>query len=75
MLHWESQTHQCGTCTTYPVPAEEACEDRGAEQISFHVFKYKVSLHQDGKECCHLKLVQKRATIGKFHHLFYVSVL
>jgi hypothetical protein len=50
MPHWECQTLQWGTCTTYPVPVEEACEDVGAEQILFHVYEYKVLLHQDGKE-------------------------
>jgi hypothetical protein len=68
--HWECQMLQCGTCTTYPVPAEEAHEDEGAELILFHVYEYKVSLHQDGKEHCRLKLVQKRAMIGKSHCLF-----
>ncbi len=57
MPYWECQMLQCGTCTTYPVPVEEAREDAGAEQILFHVYKYKVSLHQDSKEHCHLKLV------------------
>ncbi len=40
--HWECQTLQCRTCTTYPVPAEEACKDADAEQILCHVYKYKV---------------------------------
>jgi hypothetical protein len=64
--HWECQTLQCSTCTPYPVLMEEAREDAGAEQISFHVDEYKVSLRKDGKECRQLELVQKRATIGNF---------
>jgi hypothetical protein len=73
--HWECQTLQCGTCTTHPVLAEEAPEDAGAEKISFHVYECKVLLCQDGKECCHLEIVQKKVTIGKFHCLFYVPAL
>jgi hypothetical protein len=42
--HWECQTLQCGNCSDYPVPTEEAREDAGAEDISFHVYKYKVLL-------------------------------
>ncbi len=41
---------KCAKCKEYPVLAEEACEDAGAKLISFHVYKYKVSLHKDGKE-------------------------
>ena len=68
-----SVKHSISTCTSYPVPAEEAREDAGAEQILFHVYKYKVSLHKGSKERWELKLVvQKRATIGKFHRLYYV---
>lgn len=68
-----SVKHSISTCTSYPVPAEEAREDAGAEQILFHVYKYKVSLHKDSKERRQLKLVvQKQATIGKFHRLYYV---
>jgi hypothetical protein len=48
--HWECQTMQCGNCWAYPVPAEEAREDAGAEDICFHVYEYKVSIQQGGKE-------------------------
>jgi hypothetical protein len=57
------------------VPAEEAREDEGAKQISFHVYEYKVLLRQDGKEHRQLEIVQKRAVIGKYHCLFYVPAL
>ena len=40
--HWECQTLQCANCKEYPVPAEEAREDAGAEDILFHVYEYKV---------------------------------
>ncbi len=63
--HWECQTLQCGNCKEYPVPKEEAREDGAAEDISFHVYKYKVSLRKDGKEHRRLELVQKRTMIGK----------
>ncbi len=52
---------------TYPVPAEEAREDAGAEMISYHVYEYKVLLRANGKEHWRLELVQKRTTIGEFH--------
>ena len=42
VLHRECQTFQYSTCTSYPVPAEEAHEDAGAEKILFHIYKYKV---------------------------------
>jgi hypothetical protein len=71
--HWECQTLQCANCKEYPVPAEEAREDAGAEVISFHVYEYKVSQRKDGKERRRLELVQKRTTIGKFHRLFLWS--
>jgi hypothetical protein len=61
---------QCGTCTTYPMLAEEAHEDAGAKKILFHVYDYKVLFFQDSKKRRHLKLVQKRATIGEFHYFF-----
>jgi hypothetical protein len=51
---------QCGNCWAYPVLAEEAREDAGAEDICFHVYEYKVSIRQDGKERQRLELVQKR---------------
>ena len=73
--HWECQTLQCSTCTLYPVPAEEAREDAGAEEITFHVYKYTVLLRKDGKERRRVELVQKRATIGEFHQLYYVLAL
>ena len=41
------------------------------EDISFHVYKYNVSLRKDGKEWRRLKLFQEHAKIGKFHHLYY----
>ncbi len=49
MPHWECQTLQCGNRMLYPVPAEEAHEDAGAEQILFHVYKYNVSVCKDRK--------------------------
>ena len=73
--HWECQTLSCGTCTPYPVPAEEAREDEGAEMISFHVYEYFTSLCADGKERRQMELVQKRTTIGQFHREFYVPML
>ncbi len=57
------------------MPAEEAREDAGAENISFHVYEYKVSLRKDGKEQRRLELIQKQTTIGKFHRLFYGPAL
>ena len=73
--HWECQTLQCANCKEYPVPAEEAREDAGAEDILFHVYEYKVSQQKDGKERRRLKLVQKRMKIGEFHRLFYGPAL
>jgi hypothetical protein len=73
--HWECQMHQCSNCKEYPVPNEEAREDRAAEEISFHMYKYMVSLRKDGKERRRLELVQKRTTIGEFHHLYYWPAL
>jgi hypothetical protein len=60
-----------GACKAPPVPEEEAREDAGAEEISFHVYEYKVSKWLDRKERRRLELVQKRASIGEFHHVFY----
>ncbi len=54
------------------MPAEEARKDAGAEDISFHVYKYKVSKQLDGKEQRRLELVQKRTKIGKFYCLYYL---
>jgi hypothetical protein len=54
--HWECQMLQCSNCKEYPVPKEEAREDRAAEDISFHVYEYKVSLRKDGKECRWMEL-------------------
>jgi hypothetical protein len=65
--HWECQTLQCGNCSDYTLPAEEACKDAGAEDISFHVYKYKVLLRAVGKEWQQLELVQKRTKIGELH--------
>ena len=65
--HWERQTLQCSNCSDYPVPAEEARKDGGVEDISFHVYKYKVLLHADSKEWRQIELVQKRTKIGVFH--------
>ncbi len=45
------------------------------EDISFHVYKYKVSLRKDGKECKRLELVQKCTTIGELHRLYYWPAL
>ncbi len=45
------------------------------EDISFHVYKYKVSLCKDGKERRQLELVQKRTKISKFHCLYYWPAL
>jgi hypothetical protein len=73
--HWECQTLQCGNCSDYPVPAEEARKDAGVEDISFHVYEYKVLLRADSKERQRIKLVQKRTKIGVFHRLYYVPVL
>ncbi len=75
MPHWECQTLQCSNCSDYPVPAEEAREDARAEDISFHVYKYKVSLCADGKEQQRIELAQKRMKIGAFHRLYYVPTL
>jgi hypothetical protein len=66
---------QCSNCKKYPVPKEGTQEDRAAENISFHVYEYKVTLHKDGKEHKQLELVQKRTKIGKFHCLYYWPVL
>jgi hypothetical protein len=44
MPHWECQTLQWGNCKEYPVPKKETQEDGAAKNISFHVYKYKVSL-------------------------------
>jgi hypothetical protein len=73
--HWECQTLQCGNCKEYPVPNEEAREDGATEDISFHVYKYKINLCKDGKERRQLELVHKRTTIGKFHRLYYWPAL
>ncbi len=75
MLHWECQTLQCGNCKEYPVPKEEAREDVAVEDISFHIYEYKVSLCKDGKERRQLELVQKHTTISKFHRLYYWPAL
>jgi hypothetical protein len=66
VLHWECQTLQCSDCKQYPIPKEEAREDAGAENISFHVHEYKTSLRKDGKERRWLELVQKHCKIGEF---------
>ncbi len=75
MPHWECKTLQCGNCSDYPVPTEEAHKDVGAEDISFHVYKYKVLLHADDKERQGLELLQKRTKIGVFHRLYYLPAL
>lgn len=46
--HWMCQTLQIANCKEYPIPKEEAREDAAAEDISFHVYKYKVSMRKDG---------------------------
>ncbi len=48
--HWDCQTLKCKKSKKYPVPDEEAYEDAGAKDISFHVYEYKVLLRKDGKE-------------------------
>jgi hypothetical protein len=62
--HWECQTPQCSNCKEYPIPKEEAQEDGVTEDISFHVYEYKVSLRKDGKERRQLELVQKCTKIS-----------
>jgi hypothetical protein len=69
--HWECQTLQCKDCKPYPVPKEEAREDAGAEEISFHIYEYVTSLRKDGKPRKRLELKQRRASIGKFHREYY----
>jgi hypothetical protein len=61
--YWECQTLQCSDCKEYPVPKEEAREDADAENISFHVYEYKMSLRKDGKEQRRLELVQSIAKL------------
>ena len=74
--HWEFQTLQCSDCKQYPVPKEEAREDaKNADNISFHVYKYKKLLRKDGKERSQLELVQKHCKFGKFHCLHYWPAL
>ena len=73
--HWKCQTLLCADCKEYPVPKEEAREDTAVEEISFHVYEYKVSMRKDGKERRRLELVQKRAKIGEFHRLYYGPAL
>ena len=75
MPHWKCQTLQCADCKEYPVPKKEAREGAAAEEILFHVYKYKVSVRKDGKERRWLELVQKHAKIGDFHHLYYGPAL
>ena len=69
--HWECQISACKDCKPYPVPKEEAREDPAAEQISFHIYEKVTSLRRDGKPRTRLELMQKRASIGKFHREFY----
>ena len=73
--HWMCQTLQSANCKEYPIPKEEAREDAAAEDISFHVYKYKVSMRKDGKERRWLEPIQKRAKIGEFHQLYYGHTL
>jgi hypothetical protein len=75
VLHWECQMLQYGACKAPPVPEEEAQEDAGAEEISFHVYEYKVSKWLDGKERRRLELVQKCTSIGEFHRVYYGPAL
>jgi hypothetical protein len=65
----------CSNCKEYPVPKEEAQEDRATEDISFHIYEYKVSLRKDDKEQRRLELVQKHTKIGEFHCLYYRPAL
>ena len=37
--HWDCQTLKCKKCKEYPGPDEEAHEDAGAKDISFHVYE------------------------------------
>ena len=69
--HWQCQTLQCKDCKPYPVPKEEAREDAGAEEISFHIYEYVKSYRKDGKPRKRLELKQKRTSIGKFHREYY----
>ncbi len=57
--HWMCQTLQSANCKEYPIPKEEAREDATTEDISSHVYKYKVSMRKDGKERRWLEPVQK----------------
>jgi hypothetical protein len=76
VLHKECQTLQCADCKVNPNLKEEAQEDAAAEDISFYVCEYKVSLHnKDSKERRWLELVQKRAQIGEFHRVYYGPAL
>ena len=58
MPHWKCQTLQCTDCKDYPDPKEEARKDAAAEEISFHVYEYKVSVRKNSKERRRLELVQ-----------------
>ena len=73
--HLECQTLQCTKCTVNPIPKEEAREVAAAEDILFHVYKYKVSLRKDSKEWRRLELVQKHVKIGEFHRIYYGPAL
>ncbi len=66
---------QCSNCKEYPVLKEGAQEDAAAEYISFHTYKYKVSLRKDSKEHRQLELVQKRTKICKFCCHYYCPAL
>ena len=63
------------TASNAPVPKEEAREDADTENISFHIYEYKMSLRKDGKDWRRLELVQKHCKIGKFHRIHYWPVL
>ena len=73
--HWDCQTMNCTSCQGYPVPAEEAREDPGAEEICFHIYEYVTSERKDGKQRRRLELLQKRCSIGEFHRLHYGPAL
>ncbi len=66
---------QCGNCKKCPILKEEAQEGRATEDVSFYIYKYKVSLRKDGNEHRWLELVQKHTKIGNFHCLYYWPTL
>eukprot|EP00966_Prymnesium_polylepis_P222015 5136742-Prymnesium_polylepis.1 len=53
---WKCQTDECDDCPEYPIPPEERREDKGAEEISFHVYEQVTSMRKDGKPRVRLEL-------------------